>query len=156
MGDYLLMKTLLLITTIVGTLLANDANTAWVDKQVAAIKPPRSGLSTQAINNVKSPFIIVKPKAKPGAKTASKRKAKAKPKTGVAVKKAPSAIGPLKLIAVLNNSALINGKWYKTNEKVRGYSVSKIDQKSVVLRKGKREKKLFISIANPKIKIQIK
>lgn len=147
------MKTLLIITAITATLMANDANTAWVDKQVAAIKPPRVGLSPQAIRSVKDPFIIVKPEVKAGSKSTAQGPTRTVAKS---VKKEPVAIEPLKLDAVLNNSALINDKWYRINETVRGYSISKIDQKSVVLTKGKQEKILFISTANPKIKIQIK
>lgn len=148
MGDHVLMKTLLLLIFISGSLLA-DANTDWVDGQVAAIKPPRSGISSRAVNRVRSPFIITYTKA-------SKSVKKSSPGSTVSKPAARTVIQPMKVYAIMNDSALINGKWYKPNEKVRGYHVAKIDRESVLLTQGKREKKLFLSSVNSKIKIQIK
>lgn len=142
------MKTLLLLIFISGSLLA-DANTDWVDGQVAAIKPPRSGISSSAVNRVKSPFIITYTATKPGKKSSTPGRAGSKPAARPAIK-------PMKVHAIMNDSALINGKWYKPDEKVRGYRVAKIDRESVLLTRGKKEKKLFLSSANSKIKIKIK
>jgi hypothetical protein len=154
MGDYVLMKTLLLTLIFVsGTLFAN-ANTDWVDKQVQAIKPPRTGVSHAAINRVKNPFIFVYKKTD-GSKTAASKTAKKvvdpKKAAQVAAKK-----GPLKLAAIMNNSALINGSWYQVNDKVRGYTLSKIETDAVLLKRAKTKKMLFITEENPNIKIQVK
>ena len=151
MGDHVLMKTLLLTIFIAGSLMA-DANTEWVDQQVAAIKPPRTGVSSAAINRIKNPFIFTYPA------TASKSDGKKTAQTSD--KKAPEAAKeiakPMRLVAVLNNAALIDNVWYKPNDTVRGFTIAKIDHDSVILTKAKQEKKLFIASENPKIKIQTK
>jgi hypothetical protein len=147
MGDYLLMKTLLLLIFISSSLLA-DANTDWVDGQVAAIKPPRKGVSSNTISRVKNPFIITYSASTTGEKSST-------PSAGKSTVK-QTGIQPLKVHAIMNDSALINGKWYKADEKVQGYRVAKIDRESVLLTSGKKEKKLFLSSANSKIQIQIK
>lgn len=143
------MKTLLLIPVfLIGTLFGN-ANTDWVDKQVQAIKPPRKGVSHTAINRIKNPFIIVY------KKTESDQASKTKEQSTQTSKKS-STTGPLKLSAVMNNSALINGTWYQVNDKVRGYKLAKIETDTVLLQAGRTKKMLFITTQNPKIKIQIK
>lgn len=141
------MKTLLLpFIFLSGTLLAN-ANTDWVDKQVQSIKPPRTGISHAAIDKVKNPFIFVyKPK-----EGASKDKTNNNVQSAAVTKPAP-----LQLTAVMNNSALIDGTWYQVNDKVRGYTLSKIESDAVQLQMGKSKKMLFITEANPNIKIQVK
>ena len=151
MGDHLLMKTLLLILTLTGALLAN-ADVKWVDAQVAAIKPPRTGISNAAVNQVRDPFIFLK---KPSAKGATTAKRTVK-KGSTAPKKVSKRSGKLRVTAIMNDSALINGQWYKANEKVRGYRISKIERASVFLTRGKEKHQLFISTANKKIKIQTK
>ncbi|MEA3372488.1 MAG: hypothetical protein U9Q62_02235 [Campylobacterota bacterium] len=157
------MKTLLLTLIITGTLfaataetekspavaaIASNANTGWVDAQIAAIKPPRKGISAKAVHRVKNPFkVAYKQKA-----TTSKSSATATSKT--ATKKV--IVKPLKLTAILNDSALIAGKWCKKDDKVKGYSVAKIAEDSVILKRGKAKRTLFLTATNPKIKIQIK
>jgi hypothetical protein len=152
MGDYILMKTLLLTLIFVsGTLFAN-ANTDWVDAQVQAIKPPRAGISHSAINRVKNPFIFVYQKTDASkAGTSSTKTLDPKKAAELAAKK-----GPLKLAAIMNNSALINGSWYQVNDKIRGYTLTKIEADTVLLKIKKTKKMLFITEENPNIKIQIK
>ncbi len=127
-----------------------NANTDWVDAQIQAIKPPRSGVSHRAINSVKNPFIYVYKKTENDGAAGKKGSTTTDKKTV-----SPSKV-PLKLSAVMNNSALINGTWYQVKDKVRGYSLEKIEQDSVLLQSGKAKKVLFITDANPNIKIQIK
>lgn len=142
------MKTLIFTLILFTGNLFASANTEWVDKQVQAIKPPRSGVSHTAINRVKNPFIFVYKKTegtskdtKSGTKTDASKVAKT---------------APLKLAAVMNNSALINGTWYQVNDKVRGFSIAKIETDSILLQSGKTKKMLFVTQENPNIKIQIK
>jgi len=45
----------------------------------------------------------------------------------------------LLLEAILNKSALINGKWYKEGEKVYGYKLEKVKLKSILLTRGKKQ-----------------
>ncbi len=148
MGDHLLMKTLLLLIFISISLSA-DANTDWVDGQVAAIKPPRQGVSPKDIERVKNPFLITY-KSSVGKKSPATGKKKRSKST---TKKSNRS---LRLQAIMNGSALIDGKWYKVDEKVRGYQIDKVSDASVVLKRGKERKELLLSSNDPKIKIQIK
>ena len=155
MGDYVLMKTLLFTFIFVtGTLFAN-ANTEWVDKQIEAIKPPRSGVSHASINQIKNPFVYTyatqSAKASSGVSQTTAGKAGTKTATQTVAQTAP-----LKLSAVMNNSALISGTWYQANDKVHGYTLAKIEEDSVLLTTSKTKKMLFITEENPNIKIQVK
>ena len=146
------MKTLLLTLIFVTGSLFADTNTEWVDKQIAAIKPPRSGVNHTSINRIKNPFVFVyKESGKTG--TATKKAAK---KPGTATTEQVAKTAPLKLLAVMNNSALINGTWYQANDKVQGYTLAKIEEDSVLLTTSRTKKMLFITEDNPNIKIQIK
>ncbi|HEX5711562.1 MAG TPA: hypothetical protein VFX68_09470, partial [Sulfuricurvum sp.] len=64
---------------------------------------------------------------------------------------------PLRLNALMNKSALINGKWYKVNESVRGYTLAEIKSNSVLL-SGKKGQSLvlFLSRTNKNITINTK
>lgn len=142
------MKTLLLLIFISISLSA-DANTDWVDGQVAAIKPPRKGVSPKDIDRVKNPFLITY-KSSAGKKSPAAGKKKSTRSTAKRSKRS------LRLQAIMNGSALIDGKWYKADEKVRGYQIDKVSDVSVLLKRGKERKELLISSSDPKIKIQIK
>lgn len=124
-----------------------DANTEWVDARVKAIKPPRSGISNAAVNRVRNPFIYV---YKTDSSKGTKEGVKAAPAAKKTVKKT------LQLVAVMNNSALINGNWYRTNDKIQGYTVANIKPDSVLLKKGKAKRTLFVTQENQNIKIQVK
>jgi len=141
------MKTLLILLFISGSLLA-DANTDWVDEQVAAIKPPRKGVSADRIKQIKDPFIITY-KENAGKKHLVKNK-----KSGSSLHK--KSMRGLRLHAIMNDSALINGRWLRPDEKIRGYTIEKISTRSVLLRHGKEKVTLTLSKADKKIKIQIK
>jgi len=61
----------------------------------------------------------------------------AKPKT-VVTKKVKKASKKLQLLAIFNNRAFINSKWYKEGDKIGGYKVQKIKDTFVILsKKGK-------------------
>jgi DNA uptake protein ComE-like DNA-binding protein len=53
-------------------------------------------------------------------------------------------IPPLKLSIIFNQRAKIFNHWYKIGDKIRGYTISKISENSVVLKKGNRRKVLKI------------
>lgn len=150
------MKTkLLIIAFLTSTLHATDANMGWVDQKIEEIKPQRHGLSNRSIASLKNPFIKIKPKGKAGAKgTSSPKKVATTTDT-----KAPAKTykgGPLTLQMVLNSSALISGKWYKENTKVRGYTLTKIQNNSVLLEGKKKKIKLFIAQKNKNLNISTK
>jgi len=134
------MKTLLFITFLFLTQSLSSNELAWVDEQVNAIKPPRTGIKNSAISRLKDPFIFFKKK---------KSKKSSKSKKRVSNKKVASATNTrtlrkkvkktLTLDAIMNHSALISGKWYKIDDKVGRYTLTNVDETSVVLsNKGKR------------------
>ncbi len=58
-----------------------------------------------------------------------------------------------KLIAIMNNSANINGRWYKLGQKVGSYTLEDIMDDSVFLKSGQKEKILFFDQNRSKINI---
>ncbi len=60
-----------------------------------------------------------------------------------------------KLSAIINNSALINGKWVKLGEKINGYKLSDIMDDSVYLVDRNKSKLIFFKQKNGKIKLSI-
>ena len=58
-----------------------------------------------------------------------------------------------KLIAIMNNSANINGHWYKLGQKVGSYTLEDIMDDSVFLKSGQKEKILFFDQNRSKINI---
>lgn len=66
-------------------------------------------------------------------------------------------IEPLRLEGLMNKSALINGKWYRLNDAVRGYTLAEIKPSSILLSGAKGQQLiLFISKQNTNIKINTK
>jgi len=142
-------KLILILLLLISTLLvANEL--AWVDEQVEAIKPPRKGISNKEISKLKTPFIFLKKKkTKKGVHHATRSHAKS-------TAKARRHSSRLSLKAVLNKTALINGKWYKEGEKVYGYRLNKVNLKSVLLVRGKRKVLLSTMTKNTNLKINNK
>lgn len=131
------MKTLLIIISsiLAFNLFANELK--WVDEQIQAIKPARSGISKAQINAVKSPFVrLTQNKAKISSST---NKQSTSSKSTIVKKRSKTLV----LEAIINNSARINGKWYITNDKIGKYTLNTIDRKSVTL--SYKKKKLILS-----------
>jgi len=141
---------LLLLST---HLIANELS--WVDEQIAAIKPPREGISNQEIEKVKDPFIFFL-KKKDKKKKEVIVKAKAPYKKHYRRSRKTTTSHRLKLEAILNKSALINGKWYKEGAKVYSYRLSKVKLKSVLLTKNKKTIILSTVSKNKNLKINNK
>jgi hypothetical protein len=150
------MKTLLITSAsilLVSSLCATELS--WVDEQIAAIKPPRKG---SQIHNIKNPFVFlekngyVKKEPVLEEKTISTTNAKGELVTKV-VKQKPK---PLVLNAILNNSALINGRWYKKNERIRSYTISNIEKSTVILRSSDRRITLSTNVKNQTLKFKNK
>ncbi len=153
MGDNLLMKTTILLLTLPLLALAQATrpDLKWVDDEVAAIKPPRKGVSPSSLGALKDPFraqlLLNQPPAEP---TDGKRPAPNVPE-------APAERHTLSLQAVFNGkSALIDGKWYKQDQKVYGYVVREIGYDSVLLQSKKKKLKLSLYKHNDDIKINVK
>ena len=60
-----------------------------------------------------------------------------------------------KLIAIMNNSANINGKWYKLGQKIGSYRLEDIMDDSVFLKNDHKEKILFFDQNQSKINITL-
>ena len=156
MGDKVLKKTTLLIT-LSCLLFAGDkaVDLSWVDQEIAAIKKPRKGISYRAISLLKDPFIFLEKNRskKREKKTAQKTLPSVIPSSSkacaVAPKKSAKKKG-LKLMAIINNSALINGKWYKVGDHIGNYKIVKVTLDEVTLKSP--SKTLVLTIYTKKLK----
>ncbi len=143
------MKTFFIAITVLLTANVNANELAWVDEQVEAIKPPRIGMKSRELSILKDPFIFLKknrieePKSKNDKKTYTQRTQREAVSSVSDTKKVIKKRKGLILTAIINTSAMINGRWYKIGDKVNGYKVSKIDMRSVLLTK--KSKKLLLS-----------
>lgn len=171
MGDNLLMKTILISLFAASTLIyANDQqiDLSWVDKQVEAIKPPRDGESNRNISRIKNPFIFLKKNSlkKDEDKDISSKSSRSPLIVNTEVKSATSSSGSIKpkpvvyskgsfvLSAIINNSAMINGKWYKLGDVVNDYKIINVDNKTVTLKNNANTKVLTTASKNSKLKFK--
>jgi len=161
MGDNLLMKKILLSLLITTISLYSVDDLSWVDEQVDAIKPPRSGENNLKISKIQDPFIFLKKNATKGfkfTKTAKKSPSRSAvknryKKSSTSTQKVRYVRGKLKLDAIINNSALINGKWYKLGDIINSYKIATIDDKSVTL-KYKTRTKVLTTASSLKLKFK--
>ncbi|MFZ5374031.1 MAG: hypothetical protein ACOZBX_00610 [Campylobacterota bacterium] len=135
-----------------------DKELAWVDEQIRSILPARVGISDSFINSLRDPVKLKKPAASATALQGG-NKLLPPPKLGSTLTPpAPQIVEePLRLMALMNQSALISGKWYRAGDTVRGYTLSEIKPTSVLL-SGKKAQKLilFLTKQNNNIKINTK
>ncbi len=134
----------------------NDKELQWVDEQIKAILPPRVGVSDGFINSLIDPIKYLKPTKLPGI---TRGGLLAPPKLGAIVLNTPPKIieEPLRLQALMNKSALINGKWHKVNDEVRSYTLSEIKSNSVLLSSKKGQPLLLmLTKTNTNIKLNTK
>jgi hypothetical protein len=148
------LKTQLLALTLFATFLQADTSTSWIDQKVEEIKPQRQGLNTSTINALKSPFIVIRAESKgpvsTGTKTVSADASKkAEPEKDMSQE-------PLTLQAVLNTSALINGKWLKESAVIRGYTLVEVRNDYVMLELKNKKLKLFIAQKSKNLNISTK
>ncbi len=143
------MKTLYIILLFVFThqLYANELT--WVDEQVAAIKPPRIGISNKSIAKLKDPFIFLV-KQNEQIVVRGKRSSKKVIRYSHYIKKYYSR--KLYLEAILNKSVMINKRWYKEGQWVYGYKIVKVNRTSVLLQK--QNKKLLLSTMSKSINVK--
>ncbi|MDD2789421.1 MAG: hypothetical protein PHU40_02020 [Sulfurimonas sp.] len=128
----------LLLGFFVCTLTLSSNELAWVDHQIDAIKPPRTGVTSATISALSDPFIFLEKKVNSDA---TKQVAAT---SGTYTFKSPAPTAPtLILSAVMNDSALINAKWYKVGDTIHGYKVLSIDLKSAHL--ASKNKKLTLT-----------
>ena len=138
------MKTIILTLILFLTTHLVSDELAWVNEQVEAIKPPRTGMNKHTLSGMKNPFIfLVK-------KTASNSNTKIL-STNKKVKKVSKV---LSLTLVMNKKAMISGKWYRYGDLINGYRVKTITTNSVLLVKNK--KKLLLSVKTNSKKLNFK
>ncbi|QOP43927.1 hypothetical protein FJR45_08185 [Sulfurimonas sediminis] len=145
------MKKFYLILMLLLTSQLFSNNLAWVDEQIEAIKPPRIGVSEKEISRIKDPFIFLhkkndSKKHKTGKKTVFGAHANYKKVTR-------HSTVHFRLDAILNKSAMINGKWYKQGKYIYGYKLAKVGRNSVLL--VRKNKKLLLSTKSKSKKIKI-
>lgn len=127
----------------------SDQQLAWVDEQIQAIIPTRIGVPDGFINALRDPMKMKKPV--PVMKSGSLLPP---PKLGTTVSVPKIIEEPLRLLAIMNKSVLINGKWYKVGDHVRTYTLQEIKPNSVLLNGPKDQKLiLFLTKQNNNIKI---
>lgn len=145
------MKTKLLFLTLPALLFGAQPvqpDLKWVDNEIEAIKPPRKGIAPYKIAGLKNPFAHQLALNQPPLE-----KTEEMPQ----IQAAPEIFHPLTLQAVFNeDTALIDGKWYKKDEKIYGYVIQEIGFDAVWLSKKKKKLKLSLFKQNDNIKINAK
>ena len=145
------MKNLYLLFTLLVTTQLFCQELAWVDEQIEAIKPERIGVSQKEISKINDPFIFLH---KTNYAKLTKKRKEISPATYSAYKKVTKHRAMhLRLEAILNKSAMINGKWYKQGISIYGYKLKKVNRESILLIH--KNKKLFLSTRNRNRKIKI-
>ncbi len=139
----------LLILLIATQLFSNELT--WVDEQVEAIKPARIGVSLQEISKIKNPFIFLH--KNDNSKLSGAKKGISPVSYSRYKKTIKRRTIHFSLDAILNKSAMINGKWYKQGSYMYGYKLVKVDRKSVLLIR--KNKKLLLSTVSRSKKIKI-
>jgi len=151
------MKTLFIIFLLLTlNLSSNELN--WVDEQINAIKPPRKGVSSSTISRLRDPFVLKKKTKQKEVKNSTKKEKGIIP-NGMAnsssnkIESKTLSRSAFKISAIMNKSALINGTWYKLNDKIKGYTLSRITTSYVILTK--KGKNMLLS-TNSNINIKFK
>ncbi len=138
------MKKILIITLPI-YIFAISLSHKEITKMVESIKVERAGLGLNVLENTPNPFAI--------EKKVVKEKSKDKK---IEVKKVKAIKQPeevYELMAILNNRAFINGKWYKVGSKIGTYTIKAIGDRTVILRNIRGEKRLKIKEREKKFKM---
>ena len=153
------MKTIIItLSILLSTSLLSD-ELSWVDEQVQAIKPSRTGMKSRNVSKLKDPFIfLAKNRGKDDIKTVAAKKVtdtKASAATAeVQPKRVNSVNKILSLGVIMNNSAMISGNWYKIGDLINGYKVSEVTNNAVLLTKNKKELLLSTKSISKQLKFQ--
>lgn len=129
----------------------SDKELTWVDEQIQAILPARIGVPDGFINSLRDPM-----KLKTTSQATTGDKLLAPPKLGSTLLPSPPKVieEPLRLLAIMNKSVLINGQWYKVGQSVRHFTLNEIRHNSVLLSGPKNQQLiLFLTKQNNNIKI---
>lgn len=159
MGDKSLMKKISIISLLSLFMLSNsDAKpileASQIASMVSAIKMERLGTDAVTLEHTPSPFRIppqvkkvITPKATQSVGTLPLSTTPAL--AGSTIVPVVKKVVVMKLEGISNNTAFINGKWYRVGMNVEGYSVVSISKSSVMLKNKNGIKQLSISKINP-------
>jgi hypothetical protein len=146
------MKTIFLLLTLPLLVFAEtpeQSDMKWVNTEIEAIKPPRKGLPANGTFGLKNPFMAQLILNRP------KTEGKVKKKVVATYKKPP--LRSLTLEVIINGkSVMIDGSWYKLDDKIYGYTISEIGRNTVTLESKKRTKTLSLVKKNKHIEINAK
>ncbi len=132
----------------------NANELGWVDKQIEAIKPAREGVSSSVIADLDDPFIFYKKKISKKVYKQKARYSASKTNNSTSTTYSGTNLSGFSLKAIMNKSALINGKWYKESEKIGRYNLSAINTTSVVLTRNGKKSLLYMSDKNNNLKFK--
>ena len=107
-----------------------------------------SKITTKRVSNVEPETILATPSPMPKL-IIENNKSNGDSNTSLLKAKEES----FKLTAIINNSANINGKWYKLGQKIGSYRLEDIMDDSVFLKNDQRERILFFDQNQSKINI---
>lgn len=127
-----------------------DRDLKWVDKEIAAIKPARKGMSNAQMVNLDNPFATQLLLKQPPGSNQPQR-------TRILSHVTDTGKQDFNLQAIFNNNkALVDGLWLRRGSSIEGYTVRTIGKDYVVLtRKGKRLT-LTLNPMNENIKIKVR
>jgi len=158
MGNYLLMKTTILILSLALTsnLFCNELS--WVDEQIEAIKPSRQGMQKKNLTIIKDPFIfLAKNRGKEDEKSSNKSLSSSQKtytsgqvsrKRKTTSRRSYSYSKSFKVGLIMNNSVMINGHWYKLGDRIKGYTIKEVNKNTVLLTKKRKTILLSTKSAN--------
>ena len=140
MGDKTVKKKTILALLLLGTLIyAEDIDTIL------------SKITTKRVSKVATKTILATPSPMPKLIKSENNKSGSDNDKNSTVFKAKEE--SFKLIAIMNNSANINGHWYKLGQKVGSFKLEDIMDDSVFLKNDHKEKILFFDQNRSKINI---
>ena len=143
-------KIIISLSLLVATHLVAD-ELSWVDEQVQAIKPERIGMKNRNLSLIKNPFIFL---AKNRGEEISKKVSPSSTKQKEKPKSVKTASKVLELGAIMNNSVMISGSWYKLGDSINGYKIVEINYNSVLLTKNKKKLLLSTKSTHTNLKFQ--
>ena len=135
-------KIFILIAFVTTSLFSGSLSSTEITNMISQIKEERVGIPLTKLEGTLNPFLL-KAKEKTAKKTVKKD----------VISKAVVEV-EYKLSAILNHSAFINKKWYKTGDKLGNYKVGYISRTSVRLKSDtgnkvlnlEKKKKKFIKL----------
>ncbi|SFV67509.1 hypothetical protein MNB_SV-12-553 [hydrothermal vent metagenome] len=132
-----------IITLLSLSISATSLSHEEIIKMVLKIKEERIGIDLATLEKTPNPFPIVEEvKEKKVEKKIKIERPKIVKKTVIH-----------KLVAILNHSAFIDGKWYKVGNKVGVYTLTHIGIDSVTIKSEKESKRLVIPQREKKFKM---